>query len=90
MGYKTPKLKSYLWGIRGVYFIWHGTNADPEVMYKGKVANYYDIEESMWAWYKDSCEILGKEPDSDEGFEDFCKVNMDSVKSNILEIGKRV
>lgn len=42
------------YGIEGVYFIYHNEWADPEIEYKGKRYNYYDLEDmliSMWQEY---------------------------------------
>lgn len=33
--------------IKGVKFIYHGDWADPEIMYKGHLFNYYDVEDPL-------------------------------------------
>jgi hypothetical protein len=34
-------------GLRGVYYIWHGEWADPEIEYYGKLYNYWDVVDAM-------------------------------------------
>ena len=55
-------------GVPGTTFIWHGNNADPEVIYKGKSFNVNDVEDNLWYTYKDECEENGEHP-TDQGFE---------------------
>lgn len=50
-------------GAKGVKFIWHGTQSDPELEYKGKRFNYWDIEDALW---EDFLEETGHK-DSDSG-----------------------
>lgn len=46
----------YFYNIRGIRFIWHGTNSDPELSYKGKVVNYYMVEDYWGMIYKEECD----------------------------------
>ena len=79
MKYKSLKgSHPYLYGIRGVYFIWHGEWADPEVSYKGMTVNYYDVEGSLFGTYID----LG----SDGDFKYWAKRNSKLVKETITDL----
>lgn len=35
-------------GTEGVRFVWNGCMSDPELLYDGKLFNYYDIENALW------------------------------------------
>ena len=72
----------YFYGIRGIRFIWHGTNADPELCYLGKVVNYYAVEGYFWELYKD--ENPGKsESELEDSFRAWIKSNGAQVKNFI-------
>lgn len=80
--------KRYWCGIRGVYQIWHGQWADPEVRYRNYICNEWDLQESMYISMKDRIadgEDWG-DPDNDEDFMNFCKANADLVKQDIIEL----
>lgn len=80
--------KNYWCGIRGVYQIWHGQWADPEVRYKNYICNEWDLQESMYIAMKDRIadgEDWG-DPDNDNDFMNFCKQNADLVKQDIIEL----
>lgn len=80
--------KNYWCGIRGVYQIWHGQWADPEVKYKNYICNEWDLQESMYITMKDRIadgEDWG-DPDNDNDFMNFCKQNADLVKQDIIEL----
>ena len=47
----------YMLGIKGIQFVWHGEWADPEVIIKRKVFNYWDIEEIMWEIVEDDYNV---------------------------------
>lgn len=34
-------------GMRGVYYIWHGEWADPEIEYYGNLYNYWEVVDAM-------------------------------------------
>ena len=73
---------NYFYGIRGVRFIWHGTNADPELSYLGKVVNYYAVETPFWQMCKD--ENPGKsEAELEDIFPAWIKARGRDVKSFI-------
>lgn len=73
---KLKRTYPYLYGIRGVYFIWHGTNADPEVYYKGKTVNYYDVDNTMWDEFKET----HSDPDK---FPEWCRKKSNEIKELI-------
>lgn len=54
---ETGKVEPDLfYGIPEVEFIWHGEWNDPEVAYKGKLYNYYDLENSLYELFEDDIE----------------------------------
>ena len=69
------------YGIPGIGFIWHNTQTDPELEYKGKRINSTIIEDAMWdKWIHDDDGNLipGREKDND-GFSKYMKENADDV-----------
>lgn len=40
-------------GVPGAILVSHGEWSDPEVLYKGKEINYYDLEETFWGIYNE-------------------------------------
>ena len=41
-------MKRWFYGIKGIEFIWRGTQSDPLVAYKGHRFNYWDFEDAMY------------------------------------------
>lgn len=39
--------------VPGAIYVSHGQWSDPEIIYKRKAINLYDIEDSLWTWYND-------------------------------------
>jgi hypothetical protein len=79
--------REYWLGIRGIYMIWHGQWADPELKYKNHICNYYDIEDSMFQFMKERIadgEDWG-DPNNDNDFADFCRAHADYIKSDIID-----
>lgn len=72
---------NYWLGIRGIRFIYHGEWSDPELQYKGKTVNFWDIE--TWAYYAMKDE--DKNPDNPEEFTNWCRENAQSIKETIIE-----
>lgn len=66
------------YGIPDIGFIWHNTQTDPELEYKGKRINSTIIEDAMWSQYREECEEKSVEPDEDE-FEKYMRENADDV-----------
>ena len=59
--------------VPGVYFIWHGSWNDPEVMYQDKLFNLpTDIETPLYVYYCDDCKAKGIEEDEDDFVEVTC------------------
>lgn len=68
--------KTYWRGVEGVTMIWHGEWSDPELEYDGKVANYWDVENTMWERYKEECrsaDFYHFSEDDDKEFNRFCR-----------------
>ena len=56
--------------------IWHGEWSDPELEHDGKVANYWDVENTMWERYKEECDESDSykfSEDNDDEFNRFCQ-----------------
>ena len=102
---KARKLnESTFRGVPNTEFIWHGNWADPEVSTKlGRktfVANYWEVEDSMWNYYNDEKEYANTKDDtyaqelkstytfdgSDEDFEKFLVNHADEVVGDIIEL----
>ena len=61
---------SNFYGIDGVVFNWHGTNSDPSITYKDHEFNYWDVEDTLWNYYKED------NPDgTEDGFRTWMKNN---------------
>lgn len=81
-------LLPYFYGIRGVYFMYRGSTSDPQVYYKGKVVDYYDVETPVWEEYKEICRESGVPADEGEPFARFVRSRADEVKEIITVTGK--
>lgn len=57
------KNKKYFYGIYGIEFVWHGTNADPELVWHSKSFNYYDVENPLYSDWKEDCEKCENTPE---------------------------
>lgn len=70
------------YGIKGIKFIWQGTQSDPLLKYKGKEINSYIVEDTMWEhWIHDDDDNLIPDRENDlKGFEQFMRDNADEVK----------
>ncbi len=93
-------------GVPGTEFIWHGSSSDPEISCVEDgvtyVANYWDVEDSMYSYYKEEKEYAETHDDdyaqelkstytfdgSDEDFNKFLVDHTDSVISDIVGAGK--
>ena len=74
--------KKYWRGVQGVTMIWHGEWSDPELEYGEYVANYWEVEDTMWERYKDECreaDFYHFSEDDDSEFNRFCKDYADDV-----------
>lgn len=66
-------------GVKGVEFVWRGTQSDPLLKYKGKTFNYYDIEDALWDEFK---EMTGS--NSEDAFDRWIQRNPEEV-TNYLD-----
>ena len=71
-------------GCKKIKMIWHGDWADPELMYNGHVANYWDIEDSI---YNAAIED-GVNADDDAEFNAYCQAHEDEICNDIIEFGE--
>ena len=77
----------YYRGIRGVHMIWHGEWKDPELSYKGKVVNYFAVEDTIWEEYKEDRQIKGLlVVDDATEFTKYCQKHAAEIKQLILDI----
>ncbi len=69
------------YGIPGIGFIWHNTQADPEIEYKGKRINSTIIEDTMWYdWtHDDYGNHLSEKENDDNGFSKYMRENAEEV-----------
>jgi hypothetical protein len=58
--------RSYFYGIYGIRFIWHGEQADPELVWHGHTFRYYDVETPLYEMFREEC-------DNDEIFAEWVK-----------------
>lgn len=68
-------------GLTDIEFIWHGANSDPELIYKGKSFNYYDVENALYDMCKEDIEegYFKGDANNDEDFERWLQENEGSV-----------
>lgn len=77
----------YYRGIRGVHMIWHGEWKDPELSYKGKVVNYFAVEDTIWEEYLEERSTKAMEnPEDDNEFTKYCQKHAAEIKQLILDI----
>ena len=62
------------YGIDDVEFTVPNDMDDPTIYYNGKYYNYYDIEDSLWSYYKEECEENNTVAD-EEDFENWVAGN---------------
>jgi hypothetical protein len=62
-------------GIEGTRFIFYGEcGSDPEILYKDRLINSYDVDNALWADFK----LDGY--DDDDNFDDFCGENEELIQ----------
>ena len=66
----------WFYGIYGMEFIWNGTQSDPYIRYKGRVVNYYDVEDALYEDYKEDVKYNGYKGE----FEKWVKENASMAK----------
>ena len=73
------KQKSWWMGIEGIEMIWHGTQADPELVYRGISKNYWEIENTV---YQECKEDFGQiYAEDDDFFQHYCQKHADDIKT---------
>lgn len=73
------------YGVPGIEFVWHGSQSDPEVEYKGVRINYYDLEDGLWDLYTEEMREAGKKA-TDDGFEAWIAKNHDQVYNDAEDL----
>ena len=68
-GTKFTNAKETWRGVEGSVFIWHGSNADPEIWYDGVEINAMDAEDSLWDRYVEDCREQGITPQDDDDYD---------------------
>lgn len=66
------------YGLPDVEYTVPNDTDDPTIYFNGKYYNYYDIEDTLWDFYKEDCEENGVAPDESD-FEHFVEDNVDLV-----------
>ena len=62
------------YGIYPIKFVWHGTNRDPELIYKKHSFNYYEIEDVLYeCWKADPDYLTANLTDETTIYESFSK-----------------
>lgn len=83
--YVTTSKKLYR-NVPGAIFIWHGDSADPEILYKNHLINYYNVEDGLWDSYKDECLENGSKP-TEGGYEEWAEqLGTDYITSELDDI----
>ena len=66
-------------GIEGIEMIWHGTQADPELVYQGIYKNYWEIENTI---YQECKEDFGQiYAEDDDFFQHYCQKHAEDIKT---------
>lgn len=73
------------YGLNDVEFTVPNDTDDPTIFYNGKYYNYYDIEDTLWDYYKDECNENGVKPDEND-FENWVANNSYYVYDLLDEI----
>lgn len=75
------QIKPLYYGIKSVYFIYHGEWSDAEVSYCGKMVNVYIVEEHFYSIFREENPFA-----SEADFIDWMKTRGSDVKEFIREI----
>lgn len=72
-------------GCNNIEFIWHNTQADPDLIYRGYTFNYYDVEGALW---NDFCEVTGTdyEDESEEKQDEYNMYVQDNAESYLNDL----
>lgn len=69
-------------GLSKIEFIWNGEYSDPEIEYRGKILNYWEIEDLLWESFKENVNVADWD---DENYSKWLKDNEDWVYSYLDE-----
>lgn len=58
---------------KGAKFIWHGSQSDPEIEYKGRLFNYWDIEDALWEGFLETTGHIDEDANNPEVEKEFNK-----------------
>ena len=68
------KKEDCFYGIYPIKFVWHGTNNDPELIYKKHSFNYYEIEDTLYeCWRADPDYLIANLTNENTIYEAFSK-----------------
>lgn len=80
-------VQGWFYGIYGIEMVWHGSWADPELIWHNKSFNYFDVENTLYSYYKEDCGENG-ETVNDDVFGAWVKKNAylaREILQNLLE-----
>ena len=77
--------ENWWYGVPGIRMIWHGEWSDPELECDGYVANYYDVENTMYEYAKED----GIDADNDDAFAQYVRDHADDAKYLVTECGTK-
>ena len=77
-------------GCKNVRLVYHGEWADPELKYRNYIANYNDIEDTLWGQFLDETNYPDNPSNKevDNAFTEYVKENENEVISLIKEYGE--
>ena len=79
---KESKVTGNFHGLPDMKFVWHNTQSDPGVIYKGKYFNANEIDDSLWVSFEEYCSETGVVDDYDM-FEQWVSENKDEVYDTV-------
>jgi hypothetical protein len=83
---KSSEDKEKWWyGVPGIRMIWHGEWSDPELECDGYVANYWDVENTMYEYAKED----GVDADNDDVFAQYVRDHAYDAKYLVTECGTK-
>ena len=77
--------EKWWYGVPGIRMIWHGEWNDPELECDGYVANYWDVEDTMYEYAKED----GIDADNDDAFAQYVRDHADDAKYLVTECGTK-
>lgn len=72
-------------GVPGIRMIWYGEWSDPELECNGYVANYWDVENTLYEYAQDD----GVNVENDDDFAQYVRDNADAAKDLIEQYGEK-